>query len=39
MNSNLIPLFSNLGAEESSSVKAILDGLDKANKRNLRLYI
>jgi hypothetical protein len=30
MNTNLIPLFSDLDAEESSSVKAILDGLEEA---------
>ena len=32
MNSKLIPLFSNLDAEESSSVKEILDGLDEGQQ-------
>jgi len=32
MNSKLIPLFSNLDAEESSSVKAVLDGLDEGQQ-------
>jgi len=32
MNSNLIPLFSNLDAVESSSVKEILDGLDEGQQ-------
>jgi TM2 domain-containing membrane protein YozV len=32
MNTNLIPLFSNLDAEESSSVKGILDGLDEGQQ-------
>jgi len=32
MNTNLIPLFSDLDAEESSSVKAILDGLDEGQQ-------
>jgi len=32
MNSKLIPLFSNLDTEESSSVKEILDGLDEGQQ-------
>jgi TM2 domain-containing membrane protein YozV len=32
MNSNLIPLFSTLDVEESSSVKGILDGLDEGQQ-------
>jgi hypothetical protein len=32
MNSNLIPLFSNLDTEESSSVKEILDRLDEGQQ-------
>jgi TM2 domain-containing membrane protein YozV len=32
MNTNLISLFSDLDAEESSSVKAILDGLDEGQQ-------
>ena len=32
MNTNLIPLFSDLDAEESSSVKAILDGLEEGQQ-------
>ena len=40
MNSNLIPLFSNLDAEESSSVKEILDGLDEGQQEQFAaLYL
>ena len=40
MNSNLIPLFSNLDAEESSSVKEILDGLDESQQEQFAaLYL
>ena len=40
MNTNLIPLFSNLDAEESSSVKEILDGLDEGQQEQFAaLYL
>ena len=40
MNSNLIPLFSNLDTEESSSVKEILDRLDEGQQEQFAaLYL